>query len=124
MSAPPAARRGLLVGTPQHFRWLQGIVWVVLALNLADALFTLLWIRGGLASEANPLLHELAHGHPFAFLASKLAVVTLGSLLLWRQRQRPLAVVFIFVAFGLYYAVLLAHLGFLSAIVRGAVLIP
>jgi branched-chain amino acid transport system permease protein len=35
-----------------------------------------------------------------------------------------LAVVFIFVAFGAYYALLLAHLGFLSMIVRGAPLIP
>lgn len=125
MAAPHVpARAGFVVGTPQHFRWLQGIVWVVLALNLLDAVFTLLWIRGGLASEANPFLRDLAHGHPFAFIAVKLTVVTLGSLLLWGQRQRPLAVVFIFVAFGVYYAVLLAHIGFLSMILRGAALIP
>lgn len=124
MRAPVVATRGMPIGTPQHFRWLQGIVWVVLALNLADALFTVLWIQRGLASEANPLLAELAHGHPLAFIAAKLTVVTLGSLLLWLHRQRPLAVIFIFVAFGVYYAVLLAHIGFLSMILRGAALIP
>ena len=57
-------------------------------------------------------------------MATKLTLVGLASGLLWRQRQRPLAVVFIFVAFGVYYAVLLAHIGFLSQVVRGAALIP
>ena len=36
----------------------------------------------------------------------------------------PLAVIFIFVAFLLYYAVLLAHLGFMSLVVRGGAMIP
>jgi hypothetical protein len=119
-----ALRPRLVVGTPQHFRWLLGIVYAVLVLNVADALFTLLWIRGALASEANPLLHELAHGRPSLFLAVKLALVGLASWLLWRNRERPLAVVFIFVAFGVYYALLLAHVGFLAAVVRGAPLLP
>ena len=78
-----APRERLAVGTPQHFRWLEGIVYALLALNLADAVFTLLWIRGGLAGEANPLLRELAHDHPFAFVAAKLALVGLGLRSLW-----------------------------------------
>ena len=119
-----APRARLLVGTPQQFRWLEGIVYAVLALNVADAVFTLLWIRGGLAQEANPLLRELAHGHPAAFVAAKLLLVGLGSWLLWRERHRPLAVVAIFLAFGAYYALLLAHLGFLGQVLRGAALIP
>jgi len=120
----PALPPRLAVGTPQHFRWLLGIVYAVLAMNVADALFTLVWIRSSLASEANPLLRDLAHGRPILFVAVKLALVGLASWLLWRNRQRPLAVVFIFVAFGAYYALLLAHVGFLSAIVRGAPLVP
>ena len=119
-----AIRPRMSVGTPQHFRWLRGIVWTLLALNVADALFTLLWIRSALATEANPLLRDLAHGDPILFVAVKLTLVGLASWLLWRNRQRPLAVVFIFVSFGAYYALLLAHLGFLSMIVRGAPLIP
>jgi len=119
-----APRPGLAVGTPQHFRWLHGIVRAVLVLNLADAIFTLAWIRGGLAAEANPLLRDLAHRHPILFVAAKTTLVGLASLLLWRQRQRPLAVVCIFVAFLVYYGLLLAHLGFLSLMVRGAALIP
>jgi len=119
-----ATRDALAIGTPQHFRWLEGIVRAVLVLNVADAVFTLLWIRGGLASEANPLLRELAHGHPVLFVAAKLALVGLGSWLLWRERRRPLAVIAIFVAFGVYYGLLLAHVGFLGAVLRGAALIP
>ncbi len=41
-SSPPPS---LSVGTPEHFRWLHGIVKAVLVLNLLDALFTLLWVR-------------------------------------------------------------------------------
>ena len=119
-----ATRTPLAIGTPQHFRWLEGIVRAVLLLNLADALFTLLWIRGGLAAEANPLLFELAHRQPASFVAAKLTLVGLGSWLLWRQRHRPLAVIAIFVAFLAYYALLLAHVGFLGAVLRGAALIP
>jgi hypothetical protein len=119
-----ASRDALAIGTPQHFRWLEGIVYAVLALNLADAVFTLLWIRGGLAAEANPLLRDLAHGQPALFVAAKLALVGAGSWLLWRLRHRPLSVVAIFVAFGVYYGLLLAHVGFLAAILRGAALIP
>ena len=47
------------IGTREQFRWLLGIVKVVLALNLLDAIFTLVWINAGLAREANPLLAEI-----------------------------------------------------------------
>ena len=117
----PSAESALRIGTPQHFRWLHGIVKGVLVLNLLDAVFTLIWVFAGLAKEANPLLRELVHESPVAFAAAKLAVVGLASLLLWRLRERPLAVVAIFLAFLAYYALLLAHIGFLSLVV-GALL--
>jgi hypothetical protein len=116
-----SAARTLRIGTPQHFRWLQGVVKVILVLNLLDAVFTLLWVWAGLAREANPLLRDLVQHSPVAFAASKLALVGLGSLLLWHWRERPLAVVAIFVAFLAYYALLLAHVGFLSLVI-GALL--
>ena len=118
-----AASGTLRIGTPEHFRWLHGIVKVVLVLNLLDAVFTLAWVNTGLAREANPLMDELVHEHPVAFAATKLTLVGLGSLLLWRLRWRPLAVVAIFVAFLAYYGLLLAHVGFLSLVV-GTLLFP
>ena len=106
------------VGTPQHFRWLKGIVKWMLVLNLCDALFTLVWVRWGLAREANTLLDELVNEHAVAFVATKLGLVSLGSWVLWQRRARPLAVIAIFIAFVLYYLVLLYHLQYASGLVR------
>ena len=46
---------------------------------------------------------------PVVFVAGKLALVFLGTALLWLNRERPLAVVGIFVLFLAYYALLLYH---------------
>jgi hypothetical protein len=102
------------VGSEDHFGWLDGLIRALLVLNLLDAVFTLFWVHAGLAREANPLLRELVVHHPVAFVAAKLALVTLGSLLLWWRRHRPLAAIAVFVAFLAYYGLLLMHVGFLG----------
>jgi hypothetical protein len=106
------------VGTAEHFRWLDGIVRAVLVLNLLDALFTLLWVSAGLATEANVLLETLAHGHPVLFVTVKLGLVSLGSILLWWRRDRPLAVISLFAAFLVYYLILLYHVQYASLFAR------
>ena len=102
-------RRGLSVGTAEHFRWLHGIVKAVLVLNLLDALFTLVWVRAGLAREANPLIDWLVEEHAVGFVLVKLGLVGLGSWLLWRRRERPAAAIAIVAAFLIYYLILLYH---------------
>lgn len=57
----------------------------ILVLNAVDAVLTLLWIQLGWATEANPLLEQLAHHEPVAFVATKLALVSLGALVLMRH---------------------------------------
>ena len=109
-SLEPAA--GVQLGTPEHYRWLEGIAKSVLVLNLLDAIFTTLWVAAGLATEANPLLAELVTDHPVVFVLAKTTLVGLGSLLLWSRRNRPVAVVGIFGVFLVYYAILLYHLGY------------
>jgi hypothetical protein len=106
------------VGTAQHFRWLQGIVKAVLVLNLLDALFTLVWVRSGLATEANPLIAQLVTGHAVVFVVIKLGLVSLGSWLLWQRRQRPAAAIAIVAVFLVYYLILLYHLQYASGLVR------
>ena len=106
------------IGTAQHFRWLHNIVKVVLLLNLVDAIFTLFWVKTGLAVEANVLLRTPVEEHPLAFVLIKITLVSLGSLLLWKRRHHALAVVGLFVVFLVYYAVLLYHLRFASFIIR------
>ena len=80
----------------------------IVILNLLDASFTLVWTLSGLAIEANPLMDQaLAHG-PMRFMTVKLALVSLGLLLLWRLRVRKLAQVAI-VGGALAYVVLLTY---------------
>ncbi|HXV37688.1 MAG TPA: DUF5658 family protein [Myxococcota bacterium] len=122
-SAPSESAPDPRIGTPEQFRWLLGLVKVVLALNLLDAIFTLTWIHAGLAREANPLLARIVGEHPVAFAAIKLGLVAGGSYLLWRYRYRPLAVIGIFAAFLVYYLLLLYHVGYLSLVV-GTLLFP
>ena len=98
------------IGTIQHFKWLGAIVWATLIFNVFDAILTLIWISSGQATEANPLMAVLIEEHPVLFIVVKFALVFLGSTLLWRYRKRPLSVIFIFVAFLIYYFIILYHL--------------
>jgi hypothetical protein len=111
-------REDARIGTEQHYRWLEGVVKSVLVLNLIDALLTLLWVRAGLAEEANTLLDELVNDHAVEFVVVKLALVGMGSWLLWNRRQSAMAVVAIFAVFLVYYAILLHHVEYMSALVR------
>jgi uncharacterized membrane protein len=110
--------RSLSVGTAEHFGWLQGMVKAVLVLNLLDALFTLVWVRSGLAREANPLIDQLVEEQAVGFVIVKLGLVGLGSWLLWHRRERPAAVIAIVAAFLAYYLILLYHIQYASGLVR------
>ena len=111
-----SGRTARLVGTTQHYRWLEGIVHAAVVLNLLDAVFTLFWVQSGLAEELNALLRDLVTERAVAFVLAKLGLVSLGCVFLWRYRARPLAVVAIFLTFLVYYLVLLHHLTFLSGL--------
>lgn len=98
------------IGTVQHFGWLERIVQATLLLNALDAGFTLFWVLSAQATEANPFMATALDVHPVMFVVTKVALVGMGSWLLWRHKKRPLAVVSMFAAFIVYYAVLLYHL--------------
>ncbi len=108
---------GLSVGTPEQFGWLHGIVKSVLVLNLIDAVLTLLWVRAGLAREANTLVDELVNEHAVIFVVVKVGLVGMGSWLLWNRRESPAAVVAIFAAFVAYYGVFAHHVQYLSGLI-------
>lgn len=111
---PARCESGIRVGTPVQFRWLAGIVKTILILNLFDAILTLAWIHSGFATEANPLLATIVVENAVMFVVGKISLVSLGTVLLWRHRERPLAVIGIFGAFLVYYAILLYHISFAS----------
>jgi len=98
------------IGTSQHFRWLYGIVQWLVVLNLLDGIFTIVWVRYFYADEYNVMMRDLALGDQVLFMVVKLTLVSLGALYLWRNRSHPLAVVAIFLAFLVYYLILLYHL--------------
>lgn len=105
---------GQTIGTARHYLWLRGIVLAIVALNILDGLFTIVWVHGGWANEANPLLADLVVHEPRLFLVFKTGLLCLCLGLLWRLRQRRLAVVGIFATFLGYYALLLYHLDALN----------
>jgi Domain of unknown function (DUF5658) len=107
---------GLILGTPEQFRWVLGIIKAIMVLNLLDAVLTLMWVRNGLAVEANSLLRDLVTDHALGFVLAKLALVSLGCLVLWRRRHHPLALAAIFLVFLAYYLVFLYHLQFTSGL--------
>ena len=98
------------VGEEKHFKWLRSIIGVVFILNVIDGVLTLVWIFTEKAEEANPLMAGLIDLHPVLFITGKMLLVLLGSLLLWKLRERPVAVISIFMVFMVYYFILLYHL--------------
>ncbi len=102
------------VGTRREFRWLKLIIGFILVLNVFDAAFTLYWVNAGLAKEANVLLRYLVEHSPLLFIAVKFALVLAGVIVLWRYRYNRFAVVGIFIAFLVYYSLLLYHISYFS----------
>ena len=104
----------MLVAEAHQSRWLEGIIAALFVMNVLDAIFTLLWVRLGLAEEANQLLRVLVERHAIGFVVVKISLVSLGSMVLWRRRESASAVIALFAAFLVYYGVLLYHLRFAS----------
>jgi hypothetical protein len=92
----------------------------VVVLNLADALFTLVYVQAGLADESNPFM-ETALGHgPVGFMIVKLALVSLGVTLLFRLRARPVATAGLVGTALAYSGLFLYHLSGVPALVSVA----
>jgi hypothetical protein len=115
-TAPLGRSRGLVIGTPEHFRWLYAIAKWVLLLNLLDGVFTLIWVEFYGAGEKNIMLSDLVHTSALMFMLVKLTLVSLGILFLWRNRSNPLAVICLFFSFFSYYLVLLYHIQYSSMV--------
>lgn len=100
--------------------WLWFAVVAVVVLNMADATFTLWWVHTGIATEANALLADLVESNAVGFALAKSTLVSLGLLLLWRQRRRPLASFGIGLAFVAYNLLAVYHLGIAALAVERA----
>lgn len=112
------ARQTTLVGTQQQLQWLNGIILAIVVLNLLDLLFTLVWAQLGMMREINVLMEHLLYIEPALFALVKIALVSLGLILMRRYRRHPFAVVGLFSVFTVYYSILLHHLRFASFLTK------
>jgi Domain of unknown function (DUF5658) len=88
--------------------WVAAIL--LIALNILDALFTLIYVDSGVATEANPVMRALLAVGPSAFLLAKISVVSASVYLLWRYRHHRLAVVGLFGGAAAYTLLVAYHL--------------
>lgn len=99
--------------TDSRGSWLHDVIKALLVLNLFDSIFTLVWVYSGIAEEANILLRELVATNAVAFMFVKVALVSLGALLLWRYRTHTVAVAGLMLVFIAYVCLFIYHLHFL-----------
>lgn len=89
-------------------RWLLRIASAVVVLNLLDAIFTLLYTSGHLASEGNPLMDTALAVSPVLFMVTKLSLVSLCVFMLWRYGHRSSAMLGL-VASTVMYVILIGY---------------
>lgn len=82
---------------------------LLFALNLADALLTIYWVRNGIATEGNQLMAGLLDIGDAPFLAVKIAVGTIAAVVLWRWRNLRLAKVGLAFALVVYITLMGVH---------------
>ncbi|MCA9679120.1 MAG: hypothetical protein H6708_10550 [Kofleriaceae bacterium] len=94
------------------------IAGAILVLNLIDAVFTLIYVHLGLAVEGNPLMGQALTRGPVGFMLVKLALVSMGVLVLFRLRRRRAASVALVASAIAYSSLLVYHLTSVPALVE------
>ena len=83
---------------------------LLFALNLLDALLTIVWVRSGVATESNQLMAGLLDIGNMPFLIVKIAIGALAAVVLYRWGNRPLARYGLAVALAVYIGLMGIHL--------------
>ena len=82
--------------------------WLVL-LSVLDGFLTVLWVYGGVATEANPLLTDILNERVGFFWISKTLLVGLGAVLLSKNRNLRIAQFGLLLSLFLYMLITLEH---------------
>jgi hypothetical protein len=93
----------------KNFVNLSRAVVILFALNLVDALVTVFWVRGGLASETNQIMAWLLDIGPAPFLLVKLAMGTVTAAVLLYGSQYRLAKIGVTLALFAYGGAFVTH---------------
>ena len=83
---------------------------LLFALNLLDALLTIIWVRAGVATEGNQLMARLLDVGNGPFLIVKIAIGAVAAVVLFRWGSRPLARYGLVVALAVYIGLMGIHL--------------
>jgi hypothetical protein len=82
---------------------------LLFALNLLDALLTIVWVRSGVATEGNQLMASLLDIGDGTFLAAKIAIGTVTAIVLFKWGNRPLAKYGLAIALAIYIGLMGIH---------------
>jgi hypothetical protein len=83
---------------------------LLFALNLLDALLTIVWVRAGVATEGNQLMARLLDIGNGPFLGVKLVIGFTAAFVLYKWGNRPLAKYGLSVALAVYIGLMGIHL--------------
>ncbi|MEP6945987.1 MAG: DUF5658 family protein [Acidobacteriota bacterium] len=83
---------------------------LLFALNLLDALLTIIWVRSGVATEGNQLMAGLLDIGNGPFLAAKIGVGAIAAIVLLRWGSRPMARYGVAVALAVYISLMGIHI--------------
>jgi len=82
---------------------------LLFALNLLDAMLTIVWVRNGIATEGNQLMARLLDSGDLTFLSAKIAIGTITALVILRWGNRKLARYGLTVALAVYISLMGIH---------------
>jgi hypothetical protein len=82
---------------------------LLFALNILDALLTIVWVRSGVATEGNQLMASLLDIGNGPFLIVKIAIGAVAALVLVRWGSRPMARYGLAVALAVYIGLMGIH---------------
>lgn len=82
---------------------------LLFALNLLDALLTIVWVRSGVATEGNQLMASLLDIGNGPFLGVKIAIGLIAAIVLFKWGNRPLAKYGLAVALAVYLGLMGIH---------------
>ncbi len=83
---------------------------LLFALNLLDALLTIIWVRSGVATEGNQVMASLLDIGNAPFLGVKIAIGAVAAFVLLRWGAKPLARYGLAVALAVYIGLMVVHL--------------
>jgi hypothetical protein len=83
---------------------------LLFALNLLDALLTIVWVRSGVATEGNQLMASLLDIGNGPFLVVKVVIGLVAAFVLYRWGSRPLARYGLAIALAVYIGLMGIHI--------------